>query len=160
MSVDLFDIIVKMKGLANSCRSTVKVTKSRIIYACFWTLYFNIKVKMKPNTEEQLFCYISWAHIYLPCLFRDEQIYQHIFNKYFFFKILFMRQREREAETQAEGEAGSMQGAWRGNWSRVSRITSWAVGGAKPLSQPGCPQQIFLINYWHIGNLLKLKNGS
>ena len=32
-------------------------------------------------------------------------------------------EREREAETQAEGEAGSMQGAWRGTPSRVSRIS-------------------------------------
>ena len=65
---------------------------------------------------------------------------------FFFFKdviCLFMHEntqrREREAETQAEGEAGFMQGASRGTGSRVSRITSWAAGGAKPLSHPGCP---------------------
>ena len=45
----------------------------------------------------------------------------------------------REAETQAEEEAGSMQEARRGTRSRVSRITPWAEGGAKPLSHPGCP---------------------
>ena len=50
-----------------------------------------------------------------------------------------MRQKEREAETQAEGEAGSMQGARRGTRSRVSRITLWATGGAKPLRHQGCP---------------------
>ena len=50
-----------------------------------------------------------------------------------------MRDTQREAETQAEGEAGSMQGAGRGTRFRVSRITSWAEGGAKPLSHPGCP---------------------
>ena len=49
------------------------------------------------------------------------------------------REREREAETQAEGEAGSMQRAQRGTGSRISRIRSWAEGGAKPLSHPGCP---------------------
>ena len=41
---------------------------------------------------------------------------------------------EREAETQAEGEAGSMQGARYGTRSRVSRITPWAEGHAKPLT--------------------------
>ena len=42
-------------------------------------------------------------------------------------------------ETQAEGKAGSMQEAWRGTRSRVSKITPWAEGGTKPLSYPGCP---------------------
>ena len=44
--------------------------------------------------------------------------------------------RERSKDTQAEGEAGSMQGASR-MWDsiRVSRITPWTEGGAKPLSQ-------------------------
>ena len=49
---------------------------------------------------------------------------------------LFMRHTEK-AETQAEGEAGSMQGARRGTRSRVSRVTPWTEGGAKPLSHPG-----------------------
>eukprot|EP00071_Canis_lupus_P040810 XP_022274367.1 5'(3')-deoxyribonucleotidase, mitochondrial isoform X4 [Canis lupus familiaris] len=49
------------------------------------------------------------------------------------------REREREVETQAEGEAGSMQGAGCGTQSQVSRIATWAEGGAKPLSHPGCP---------------------
>ena len=43
---------------------------------------------------------------------------------------------------QAEGEAGSMQGARCGTPSRVSRIMPWAKGGAKPLSHPGCPQNL------------------
>ena len=50
------------------------------------------------------------------------------------------REREREAETQAEGEAGSLQGARPGTRSRVSRITLWAEGGAKPLSYSGWPE--------------------
>ena len=50
------------------------------------------------------------------------------------------REREREAETQSEGEAGPKQGAQRGTRSRVSRITPWAAGSAKPLSHSGCPQ--------------------
>ena len=63
---------------------------------------------------------------------------------FFFFLYLFIysreTQRERGAETQAEGEAGSMQGARCGTRSRVSRITPWAEGGAKPkrLSKVAC----------------------
>ena len=55
-----------------------------------------------------------------------------------------MTDTQREAETQAEGEAGSMQGARRGTWSEVSRITPWAEGGAKPLGHRGCPIFNFL----------------
>ena len=54
-----------------------------------------------------------------------------------------MRDREREAETQAEGEAGSMQEVRHGTRSRVSRITPWAEGSAKPLSHLGCPVVVF-----------------
>ena len=50
-----------------------------------------------------------------------------------------MRDREREAETQAEGEAGSMQEAWCGTQSQVSRTTPRAEGGAKLLGHWGCP---------------------
>ena len=46
----------------------------------------------------------------------------------FFFKILFIHERERELETQAEGEAGSMPGTQRGTRSRDSRIAPWAKG--------------------------------
>ena len=66
-----------------------------------------------------------------------------LFDRYLFLKFIYSwereREREREAETQAEGEAGSMQGAGRGTPSRVSRITPWAEGGAKPLSHWSCP---------------------
>ena len=61
-----------------------------------------------------------------------------------------MRDRERERgrgrdrETQAEGEAGSMQGARHWTGSGVSRIRSWAEGGAKSLSHPGCPSPSIL----------------
>ena len=57
----------------------------------------------------------------------------YISNTSFFLRFyLFIherhRLREREAETQAEGEAGSMQGAWRGIRSWVSRIRPPANG--------------------------------
>ena len=58
-----------------------------------------------------------------------------------------MRDTEKEAETQAEGEAGSMQGARRGTRSRVSRITPWAEGKAKPLGHPGCPVRSVLTKF-------------
>ena len=69
----------------------------------------------------------------------------------FFFKIfLFIherdrerereKEREREADTQADGEAGSIQGARSWTRSQVSRITTWAEGGTKPLSHSGCPR--------------------
>ena len=71
-------------------------------------------------------------------------------TRFFFLRFyLFIHERhtdcEREAETQAEGEAGSMQGAPRGTRSRVSRITIWAKGDAKPLSHPGSPKVLFNI---------------
>ena len=70
----------------------------------------------------------------------------------FVFKILFIQQRERErererlreAKTQAEGETGSMQGAWGGIGSRVSRIRPRTESSAKPLSHPGCAYQFFI----------------
>ena len=53
-----------------------------------------------------------------------------------------MKDTERErAETWAEGEEGSTQGAQHGTRSRVARITSWAEGGAKPLSHAGIPER-------------------
>ena len=72
-----------------------------------------------------------------------------------FFKILFIheRHREREAETQAEGEAGSMQGAQSGTQSRISRITPWTEGGAKPLSHQGCPNPLNLIKFQKLQNV-------
>ena len=66
-------------------------------------------------------------------------VLRHAFHYIFFFLRFYLFVRDREAQTQAEGEAGSMQGACRGTWSLVSRITPWTEGGAKPLSHPGCP---------------------
>ena len=63
---------------------------------------------------------------------------------YLFIEIQRERKREREAETQAEGEAGSLQRARRGTRSRVSRITPWAAGGAKPLGHWGCPETLMI----------------
>ena len=64
-------------------------------------------------------------------------------------------QRGGGAETQAEGEAGSMQEAGRGTQSQVSRITPWAdLGGAKPLSLPGCPCFVTLIFLTYIGKVM------
>ena len=60
-----------------------------------------------------------------------------LFKKDFIY--LFMQDTQREAETQAEGEAGSLQETRHGTRSRVSRFRTWAEGGAKPLSHPGCP---------------------
>ena len=70
-----------------------------------------------------------------------------MFSMEFFFFLRFYllireRHTQREAETQAQGEAGSMQGARRSTRSRVSRVTLWAEGGAKPLSQPGVPRML------------------
>ena len=68
---------------------------------------------------------------------------------FYFFKRFYLfiheREREREAETQAEGETGSMQGAWCGTQSWVSRITPWTEGSAKSLSHPGCPPFYFIL---------------
>ena len=66
-----------------------------------------------------------------------------------FYLFIHERHREREAETQAEGEAGSMQGARCGTRPRVSRITPWAEGSAKPLSHPGIPN-IFLKDFIYL----------
>ena len=54
-----------------------------------------------------------------------------------------MRDTEREAQAEAEGDAGSMQGAWLGTCSQVSRIMPWAEGGAKPLSHWDSPEKYF-----------------
>ena len=67
----------------------------------------------------------------------------YIFLLLFFKDCIYLFMREREVETQAEGEAGSTLGARCGTRSRVSRITTWAEGGTKPLSHPGCPDVSF-----------------
>ena len=48
---------------------------------------------------------------------------------------LFMRERERQRHRQREKQAPC----------RVSRITAWAEGSAKPLSHQGCPRIRILI---------------
>ena len=58
-----------------------------------------------------------------------------------------MKDRAREAETQAEGEAGSMPEAPCGTQSRVSRVTPWAEGSAKPMSHPGCPAGSLMVKF-------------
>ena len=67
-------------------------------------------------------------------------------NEFFlrFYLFIHGRHTERKAETEAEGEASSMQGAQCGTLSRVSRITPWAEGSAKPLSHLGCTKWRFL----------------
>ena len=49
---------------------------------------------------------------------------------------------------QAEEEAGSMQEAWRGTRSQVSRIRPGAKGGAKPLGHQGCPEPEDILKQW------------
>ena len=69
-----------------------------------------------------------------------------------FLKIYLFIQRERERGAQAEGEAGSMQEAWLGTWSWVSRITPQAAGSAKPLCHQGCPTAVLLM-YIYCNNI-------
>ena len=93
---------------------------------------------------------ISWDSRITPWAEGGAKLLSHLgcpFFKFFkYFIYLFMKdtEREREADTQAEGEAGSTQGARRGTWSQVSRITPWAEGGAKLLSHWGCLKLKFL----------------
>ena len=77
------------------------------------------------------------GHLFIFLSAFNSWVEDFLFKKKRFY--LFIQETEREAETQAEGEAGSMQGARRGTRSRVSRITPWAAGGAKPLRHQGCP---------------------
>ena len=59
------------------------------------------------------------------------------------------RRREREADTgrgRSRLHTGT-QGPWCWTWSRVSRIMSWAEGGAKPLNHQGCPVVCFFALY-------------
>ena len=74
-----------------------------------------------------------------------ESVYKGLENiKLLFLKIFYLFIHERHREAQAEGETGSMQGSRRGTRSRVSRVTSWAEGGAKPLSTQGSPIKLVL----------------
>ena len=56
---------------------------------------------------------------------------------FIYFLRLYLFIRDTQRERQAEEEAGSMQGAWRGTRSWVSRIMPWAEGSTKPLSHWG-----------------------
>ena len=59
------------------------------------------------------------------------------------FIYFFIRGTERmRGRDTGRGKAGSLQGAQRGTPSWVSRITSWAAGGAKPLHHQGCQEEI------------------
>ena len=63
-----------------------------------------------------------------------------------------MRHIERSRDIGRE-RSSSLQGAWCGIRSQVSRIMPWAEGGAKPLSHLGCPKSIFLILVKYAVNL-------
>ena len=88
------------------------------------------------------FKYVSYQQHFFFMILILEQLWvykklkRYCRKNYRFLKniYLFMRdthtERERRAETQAEGEAGSMQGARRGTWFRVFRITPQASGSA------------------------------
>ena len=64
--------------------------------------------------------------------------------------IVTQRERERDAETQAEGEAGSMQGAWRGIRSQVSRIVPWAKGRRQTAVPPRDPSLSYIVKTFHL----------
>ena len=61
---------------------------------------------------------------------------------FFFFKILFIheRERERKAEIQAEGEAGSMQGADAGLNPGILESRPGLKADTQLLSHPGAPE--------------------
>ena len=68
-----------------------------------------------------------------------EPFYHSANSCLFVCLFVFMRERGRGAE----GDAGSMQEAWHGTPSRVSRFRPWAESGTKPLSHPGCPNSFY-----------------
>ena len=62
-------------------------------------------------------------------------------NCFFFFLRFYLfihRDRERGRDT-GRGRSRHHTESLRGTQSRVSRITPWAAGGAKPLCHRGCP---------------------
>ena len=66
-----------------------------------------------------------------------------IFFKDFIY-LFIETQRERERERERGRDTGRGRSKLHaespsGTHSRVSRITPWAVGGAKPLRPRGCP---------------------
>ena len=117
---------------------------------CAWTCFLKDKILIirredgsrKPR-EPQSMCRGPAAVCTLSS-FQGKEAQRGQISSPPFFKILFFYSWEAEreeggAETQAEGEPSSMQGAWHGTQSQVSRITPWVEGGAKPLSHLGCP---------------------
>ena len=62
---------------------------------------------------------------------------------YYFLKVLFIHETQRERETETEGEAGSMQGARCGTRSWVPRVRPWAEGKHPTVSHLGIPDLYF-----------------
>ena len=139
----LIIIVFSLSLLKLLCTSTSIVVKSQ----CHSNCYLLDKVIIlgfflaPPPKLFHFWGSIILQFVYFSCLVFESCL--NLWTRLFFFKVLFIysweTQRERLAETQAEGEVGSMQRAPHGPWSRVSRITPWAEGGAKLLSHPSCP---------------------
>ena len=124
-------------------------------FFCFFSILFSQAKGKKRNNEEKVsisanlgWCPLYAKHCAMYCDYDNEQNgysssqkVESIINpstwllSFILFVYSFI---QRERQRQAEGEAGSMQGAQR-TQSQVSRITPWAVGGAKLLRHQGCP---------------------
>ena len=87
----------------------------------------------------------------------------------FIFKILFIysweRQKERERERErgviererkTEGKAVSMQGAWRGTRSQVSRIMPWAEGALNRWATQAAQESVFYLKVTLMQVILRL----
>ena len=96
------------------------------------------------RTKEHLHYFSTPFSILTEGKAQEKQLLLLLFFKDFY---LFMRDTERERQTQAEGEAGSMQGAWHGTQSPISRITPWVAGSTKLLCHRGCPENQLLKMY-------------
>ena len=89
-----------------------------------------------------------WTLISIFCNYKKNEacytfetfVFCFLFLRFYLFIHDSHTERDREAETQVEGEAGSMQGAWRGIRSRVSRITPRAKGRRQTAAPPRDPQ--------------------
>ena len=87
----------------------------------------NLQICLKVGEFFMYYAFISKVFLFFFSPFRTCQGMSIIrLSFYFFFQdciYLFIEtQTEREAETKAEEEASSTQRAWRGTWSRVSRV--------------------------------------
>ena len=115
----------------------------------FW--FFCKKLKCPfcgPQSRKMLMIFCVLILNLQTCFSLFMQIFlQNLLNFLFFKFYLFIHERhKRERGRDTVGEAGSMQGAGCGTRFRVSRITPWAEGGARPLSHPGgLPPSKFLI---------------